>query len=57
MSLASSDVVAFESTARQRVDELIADGIDSEGLRKLLKELEDSALPGFEVARRAARPP
>ncbi len=55
MSLASSDVVAFESTARARVDELIADGIGSEGLRKLLKELEDSALPGFEVARRAAR--
>lgn len=55
MSLGSADVVAFESTARQRVDELIAKGIDSEGLRVLLKEFEDSSLPGFEVARRAAR--
>jgi hypothetical protein len=53
--LGSADVVAFESTARQRVDELIAKGIDSEGLRALLKELEDSSLPGFEVSRRSAR--
>ena len=55
MSLASADVVAFESTARRRVEELVANGVGTEDLRALLKELEDSSLAGFEVARRAGR--
>jgi Phosphotransferase enzyme family len=55
VSLASGDVVAFERTARERVQELVNSGVDNEGLRALLKELEGSSLPGFEVARRAGR--
>ncbi len=55
MSLASADVVTFERTARTRIDELVAAGIDRHGLRSLLEDLENSSLQGFEVARRTER--
>lgn len=55
MSLISSDIASFEGAARARVSTLLASGLDEDALRKLLGELESSALPANEVSRRARR--
>lgn len=55
MSLVSADVSSFEAAARARVAGLAEEGYKAEALTQLFVELEASALPGRESARRATR--
>lgn len=54
MSLLSTDVVAFEQSARERVAEL-GSGASIEALKELFGELASSALSPSEISRRASR--